>query len=154
MAALTQTALDEEDERAPEEMLDPTGPLRQAQWDAAIITLREIDPQNPNPSYIANPGTLPSQAALGRLNPAVEAAAIKRVAEKVMPDGVPIGMPGSSPKIRELSGGFEAAERLFDYLRVGGVVSRSDSEYDGYSVTWRCLLHNISSYLPQHRSGS
>jgi hypothetical protein len=27
-AALTQTALDEEDERVPEEMLDPEGPVR------------------------------------------------------------------------------------------------------------------------------
>ncbi|MFZ3234963.1 MAG: hypothetical protein WA184_06270 [Stellaceae bacterium] len=44
----TQTAQGEEDERAPEEMLDPEAPLRQAQWDAAIATLRQIDPANPN----------------------------------------------------------------------------------------------------------
>jgi hypothetical protein len=29
-------------------MLDPEAPLRQAQWDAAIATLRQIDPANPN----------------------------------------------------------------------------------------------------------
>jgi hypothetical protein len=29
-------------------MLDPTAPLRRAQWDAAIATLRQIAPNNPN----------------------------------------------------------------------------------------------------------
>ncbi len=35
----------EEDERAPEEMLDRLALVRQAQWDAAMATLREIDKQ-------------------------------------------------------------------------------------------------------------
>jgi hypothetical protein len=65
----TQVAQGEEDARSPEEMLDPTAPLRQAQWDAAIATLREIDPDNPNLTYFANPGSAPSQAALGPSTP-------------------------------------------------------------------------------------
>lgn len=54
----TQVAQGEEDERAPEEMLDPTAPLRQAQWDAAIATLRRIDPTLANPIcwFAAKPG--------------------------------------------------------------------------------------------------
>ena len=98
-----------EEERAPEEMLDPLAPARQAQWDAAIARLREIDPNNPNLTYVANPGAAPSQAALARLNAAVETAAIKRVTDKVMPGGVPIGSPGQGPRVRELSGGLRAA---------------------------------------------
>lgn len=114
-----EVAQGEEDERAPEELLDPAAPLRQAQWDAAIARLRAIDPHNPNLSYIANPGAAPSQAALDRLDAALEAAAVKRVSDKVMPGGVPIGQPGSGPDISELPGGSDAARKLFDYLRVG-----------------------------------
>ncbi|HEV7996130.1 MAG TPA: hypothetical protein VGP52_07715 [Stellaceae bacterium] len=121
----TQVA-QEEDERAPAEMLDRLAPLRQAQWDAAMATLREIDPGNPNLTEVANPGSAPSQEALDRLEAAVKAAAIRRVTDKVMPSGVPIGQPGRSARVRELPGGVAAAENLFDYLRVGATVSRSD----------------------------
>ncbi len=48
----TQVA-QEEDERAPEEMLDRLAPLRQAQSDAAMAALREIDPGNPNLTEVA-----------------------------------------------------------------------------------------------------
>ena len=51
---------EEEGERAPEEVLDPLAPVRQVQWDAAIATLREIDPNNPNLTYLANPSSAPS----------------------------------------------------------------------------------------------
>jgi len=115
-----QVAQGEEDERAPEEMLDPLAPMRQAQWDAAVATLREIDPNNRNLTFAANPGSTPSQSALDRLDAAAEAAAIKRVTDKVLPGGVPIGTPGSSARVRELPGGIEAASDLFAYLRVGG----------------------------------
>ncbi len=47
--APTQTAQSEEDERAPEEMLDPEASLRQTLWDARIAALRQIDPNNPKP---------------------------------------------------------------------------------------------------------
>lgn len=118
--ASTEIAQGEDEERAPEELLDPEGPVRQAQWDAAIATLRQIDPQNPNLSYLSNPGSAPSREALDRLNAAVEAAAIKRVTDKVMPGGVPIGLPGTSRDIRELPGGVTSAEHFFQYLRTGG----------------------------------
>lgn len=115
-----QEIAQEEEERAPEEMLDPLAPVRQAQWDVAIATLREIDPNNPNLAYLANPGSPPSQEALDRLNAAVEAAAIKRVTDKLMPGGASIGLSGSSARIRELPGGLPAARALFEYLRTGG----------------------------------
>ncbi|MBV8739029.1 MAG: hypothetical protein JO007_17580 [Alphaproteobacteria bacterium] len=116
------TAQREENERAPEEMLDSMAPVRQAQWDAAIATLRQIDPTNPHLTYVANPRSAPSQEALDRLNEAVEAAAIKRVTDKMMPGGTPIGRKGDSPQVRELPGGLQAASDLFAYLRVGGHV--------------------------------
>jgi hypothetical protein len=118
----------EEDERAPEEMLDPLASVRQAQWDAAIATLREIDPNNPNLSYLANPGSPPNQAALDRLNAAVEAAAIKRVTDKLMPNGKPIGERGRGPDVRVMPGGPKEAQALFDYLRIGGTVWEEEAE--------------------------
>jgi hypothetical protein len=127
-AGSTEIAQGQEDERAPEETLDPLAELRQALWDAALATLREIDPSNPNLTYFANPDAAPSQEALDRLNAAVEAATVKRVTDKLMPDGVPIGRPGNSAHVRELPGGVEAAKSMFEYLRVGGVVHRSDPD--------------------------
>jgi hypothetical protein len=115
-----QVAQGEEDERAPEEMTDPLAEVRQARWNASIARLREIDPTNPNLAYFENRDTVPSEAAIERLNAVVEAAAIKRVTDKVMPDGKPIGRPGKGADVRELPGGLEAAKALFDYLRVGG----------------------------------
>ncbi len=84
--------------------------------------MREIDPANPNLTYFSDPNSAPSQAARDRLNAAVEAAAIKRVADKAMTGGVPIGAARSSPDISLLPGGTEAAGELFDYLRVGGSI--------------------------------
>lgn len=124
----TQVAATEREERRPEEELDPLAEVRQAQWDAGIATLRRIDPNNPQLTYFANPGAAPSQAALDRLNTAIEADAIKRVTERVMPGGVPIGRRGSGPDIRELPGGAQAANQLFDYLRVAGTVQISNSK--------------------------
>jgi hypothetical protein len=63
---------------------------------------------------------LERQAALDRLGSAVETAAIKRVTDKVMPGGVPIGTRGNGQRVRELSGGVAAARALFDDLSVGG----------------------------------
>jgi hypothetical protein len=122
----TELAQGYEEERASEEILDPLAALRQAQWDAAIATLREIDPSNPNLTYVANPGSAPSQRALDRLNAVVEAATIKRVTDKVMPGGVPIGKPGHGLEVQVLPGGVTDAQELFDYVRVGGSVWRSE----------------------------
>ncbi len=74
--------------------------------------MREIDPANPNLTYFSDPNSAPSQAARDRLNAAVEAAAIKRVADKAMTGGVPIGAARSSPDISLLPGGTEAAGEL------------------------------------------
>ncbi len=116
----TQMAQGEEDERAPEEMLDPLAPVRQ--WDARTAVLRQIDPGNPNLTYFSDPNSAPSQAALDRLNAALEAAAIKRVTDTIMPGGVLIGKPGRAPYVQILPGGLDAAIDMFDYLRVGGEV--------------------------------
>ena len=121
-AVPTRLAQNEENERALEEMLDPLAPVRQAWWDAAIVRLRQIDPDNPSLTYFANPRSAPSQEALDRLNAVVEAAAIHRVTEKLLPDGVPIGMPGNTSRVRVLPGGVSAAQNLFDYLSAGGTI--------------------------------
>jgi hypothetical protein len=130
----TQVAQGEEDERAPEELLDPTAPLRQAQWDAAIATLREIDPGNRQLTYVTMPGWVPSEADLDTLNTAITAAEIRRMMDKLMPGGVPIGRSGNSARVREFPGGAEAAKNLFDYLRVGGSVRRSDANISVFKL--------------------
>jgi len=122
----TQIAQGEEDERAPEEMLDPLAPVRQAQWDAAIATLREIDPGNRQLTYVTAPGWVPGEADLDTLNTVITAAETRRVMDKVRPGGVPIGQPGRGPDVRVLPGGLGAARDLFDYLRVGATVDSSD----------------------------
>jgi hypothetical protein len=81
--------------------------------------LRRIDPDNPHLSYFANPNSPPRKSVLDRLDAAIEAASITRVADKVMPHGWPIGRRGGGLDVRELPGGIEAARDLFDYLRVG-----------------------------------
>lgn len=126
-AGAIEIAQNEEDERGLEEFLDPLAELRQQQWDAAIARLREIDPHDPNLAYVANPGIAPSQEALDRLDDALEAAAIKRVTDKVMPNGVPIGVPGRGLDVQLLPGDSLKAQELFDYLRVGGTVLESGS---------------------------
>jgi hypothetical protein len=127
----TQIVQGEEDERAPEEMLDPLAPVRQAQWDARIATLLQIEPGNPNLTYFANPGSAPSQAALDRLDAVINEAETRRVMDKVMPDGTPIGQKGNDPSVREHPGGILAAKDLFDYLRMGG---RTQLENDKITV--------------------
>ena len=119
----------EDEETRPEDLGDPLAETRQALWDAGIATLRQIDPANPNLTYVANPGAAPGQAALDHLDAVIEAAAIKRVRDKVMPGGAPIGEPGSSADVRELPGGLVAARKLLDDLRVGGqTVDKPDLE--------------------------
>lgn len=110
-----QVAQGEEDERAPEATLDPNAPLRQAQWEAAIAALREIDPAS-----MTAPGWVPDQADLVALDLAINRAETRRILDKIMPGGVPVGSPGTGRDIRELPGGLPAAQDVFAYLRVGG----------------------------------
>jgi hypothetical protein len=121
----TQTAAGGRGGRKPEVNSDPMAEVRQAVWDARIALLRRIDPDNPHLTYFANPNSPPRQEALDHLDAAIEAASIKRVADKVMPQGRPIGSRGGGLDVRELPGGADAARGLFDYLRAGGTEHRS-----------------------------
>jgi hypothetical protein len=122
----TQVAQNEEDERAPEETLDPEAPVRQAQWDARIATcprsIRVIHSlpmsQRPDGCPVRHTST-PSTPRSTRRKPA-------GWMDKVMPGGTPIGAAGSNPDIRELPGDTNAARELFDYLRVGGTSDERD----------------------------
>jgi hypothetical protein len=76
-----QVAQGEEDERAPEEILDPMAQLRQARWDARIDVLRRLDRNNPNLVYLAPPGP-PAAEAVARLDAEVKTITA-RVADKL-----------------------------------------------------------------------
>jgi hypothetical protein len=112
--APTQIAQDEEDERAPEEMLDPEGPVRQAQWDAAIATLRQIDSANPQLSTVTAPGWVPSNQDIAGINAEIGRAVTRRVTDFVMPGGHPIGVAGGGHDIRVVEGGATAARIAFN----------------------------------------
>jgi hypothetical protein len=106
----TEVAQGEEDERAPEEMLDPTAPPRQAQWDAATATLRQLDPSNPQLSYIVGPNWVPSNQDIAEINAEIRNVVIRRVTNSVMPGGKLIGEQGGNVDVRILQGGMQAAE--------------------------------------------
>jgi hypothetical protein len=116
-----QIAQGEEEERAPEEILDPMAPLRQALWDAAIATLRRIDPGNPQLSYITSPGWVPSNLDIAGINAEIGRVVTRRATNFLIPGGHPIGRAGGGRDIREVEGGAHAAQKAFDYLSVGGV---------------------------------
>lgn len=81
--------------------------------------------EHPRAGVPPNPGWF-APAYGGEAPQRVEAAAIKRVTDKVMPGGVPIGRPGRGLDVRELPGDLKAAADLFNYLRVGGTSTRSN----------------------------
>lgn len=113
--------------------------------------MREIDPTNPNLTYFANPEAAPSQEALDRLDAAVEADAIKRVTDKLMPGGLPIGKAGSGPRVRELSGGPEAARDLFEDLSVGGKLIIDSADLKVTQLPGRAG-YLISRFAPRRRA--
>lgn len=145
----TQTAQGGRGGRRPEATPDPMAEVRQAVWDARIALLRRIDPDNPHLTYFANPNSPPRQDALDRLDAAIEAASIKRVADRVIPNGQPIGRRGGGLDVRELPGGTDAARTLFDYLRVGGTELRSTP-----NMTIIKLPGNAGFVTFRHRSRS
>lgn len=125
-AGLLPVAGSEEEER-PEEALDPLADARQQAWRSGLSTLRQIDPGNPQLQSLHGPEWVASEADLDTLNSALRNAVIRRVTDKVMPNGAPIGTKGNSSYVRLLQGGLPAAEDLFDYLRLGGTLYRSDA---------------------------
>ncbi|HZU88143.1 MAG TPA: hypothetical protein VE993_02690 [Stellaceae bacterium] len=116
-----------EEEPKPEEAAEPLAALRRQLWQSGLATLREIDPHNPQLFVLSAPGWMPRQEDLDALDSAIRTAAIRRVVDKLMPNGVPIGRRGSRATIRELPGGLPEATDLFNYLRVGGTLYRSDA---------------------------
>jgi hypothetical protein len=115
-----------EEEPKPEEAAEPLAALRRQLWQSGLATLREIDPHNPQLFVLTAPGWVPHQEDLDALDGASRAAAIRRVVDRLMPNGVPIGRQGSRAIMRELPGGLPEATDLFNYLRVGGTRYRSD----------------------------
>jgi hypothetical protein len=148
-ARLWPAAATEEDER-PEEALDPTAEIRQRAWQSAVSTLREIDPANPQIQSLHGPDWVPSQADLDTLNITIREAVIRRVEDEVMPNGVPIGTPGNGPDIQIVPGGINAAEKLFNYLRIGGTIY-----YSGPNMTVVQLPSNTGfiTFRSTSRSG-
>jgi hypothetical protein len=69
----------------------------------------------------------------------------------LMPDGKPIGQPGTTPGIREMPGGAQGAQDLFDQLSKGGTVT-NNPRYPGTQVE---LPNNggIVGIRPQSSSG-
>jgi hypothetical protein len=147
----TQTAQRGRGEREPVEILDPTAPVRQAVWDARIALLRRIDPNNPNLTYFANPGSAPNQAALNHLDAAIEAASVGRVTDRVMPNGTLIGRSGGGEDVRELPGDAHAAAQFFEYLSVGGTIYRSEPNLTIVKLPGKS---SFIVYRPVSRSGS
>lgn len=146
----TQTAQGGRGGRRPEASADPMAEVRQAVWDARIALLRRIDPDSPHLTYFANPNSPPRQDALDRLDAAIKAASIKRVTDKVMPNGRPIGKPGRGYRVRELTGGPKEASQLFEYLSVGGETHRSESNL---MITRLPDKSNFITYRPKSTSG-
>jgi hypothetical protein len=111
-----------EEEPRPEEEADPLAAVRRQVWHSGLATLREIDPANPQLFVLTAPGWTPRQEDLDALDAALRTAAIRRVLNRILPNGVPIGTAGRRSNVRELPGGLTAARALFDYLRVGGQI--------------------------------
>ncbi|HEY1300390.1 MAG TPA: hypothetical protein VGF07_07825, partial [Stellaceae bacterium] len=122
--ALLQPAAASEEEERPEEALDPLAEARQRLWQSGQRTLRAIDPANPQVESLHGPDWVPTQADLDTLHTTIRNAEVRRVTDRLVQNGVLIGTKGSGPGVQLLPGGLPAAERLFDYLRVGGLLYR------------------------------
>lgn len=70
------------------------------------------------------------------------------ITDLLMPSGVPVGEPGSSPDIREVTGGHVDAEAMFVQLTRDGTVDASTSHPrlvrlpGGGSVGYRAIAKN------------
>lgn len=111
----------EEDSRGRlEESGDPLAELKQQEWGNAIQTLRALDPNNPNLSYIVPQDWVPTDQNIADLNAEIAKVAAQRATDFVMPGGNFTGEQGNGPDVRILPGGEQAAQEAFDYLSVGG----------------------------------
>lgn len=149
MAAPDRVA--QEDDREEENSNgDSLAPVRQALWNAQLEALRQLDPKNSNLTYFANPNSPPSEAALDRLTIVVRQVATQHVLDRVMPYGKPIGQEGNSPDVREVRGGLDGAQRMFDYLSVGGT---TQSPKSGTTVTALPGSAGYITFRPKSASG-
>ena len=78
------------DER--EDPADPVAGLRTLAFNAAIDRLREIDPSNPELTYLAPPNWVPTQDAVDRVNNAIAAALAAKQAD-ILPVEPSTGRP-------------------------------------------------------------
>jgi hypothetical protein len=131
-AELLPVAGSEEEER-PEDALDPLAEARQRIWQSGPATLRQIDPANPQLQSLHGPDWLPSEADLDTLHATIRDVELRRVLATLMPNGAPIGTPGSSRYVREMPGGNAAARELFRHLQVGGGIDPK-ADLDGVLV--------------------
>lgn len=91
--------------------------------------------------------------AVGEGALAEDAGAItQRLADTLAPDGVPIGEAGSSPEIRELPGGADAAEQMFQDLTEGGTLDTPLS-YPDSGTGYRMPDGSFIGYRPISDSG-
>lgn len=121
-SSLFQPAAASEEEERPEGVFDPLAEVRERIWDSGQATLRTIDPTHLSLQSLHGPDWVPSQADLDTLDNAIRNVEIRRITDKIRPNGKPIGAPGSSSYVRLLSGGLPAAQSMFSYLRLGGSI--------------------------------
>jgi hypothetical protein len=96
------TEPEEENRGLLEELTDATAELRIAQYNSAIRTLRQLDPNNSRLSSLASPGWTPSNETIATINAEIARASTQRVINFVTPAGQPIGVAGGGHDIREL----------------------------------------------------
>jgi hypothetical protein len=93
---------------------------------------------------------VPALAARGAAG-IVASAVRSRLARTLMPGGKLIGKAGRSPRVRELSGGYKAAEKMFKALTKGGSVSTPPGFTKGVRYTMPDGSH--ITYRPSSTSG-
>jgi hypothetical protein len=120
------------------EFFDQSAPVRWYQWNSGRATLRQLDPNNPQPPYLSTQNWVPSNQDIARLNTEIESAVVRRITNFVMPGGKPIGEAGGDDT-RTLPGGEAAARAAFNYLSVTG----TDVTPLGYDGTLMRLPGNV-----------
>ena len=109
-----------------EEFIDPLAEVRIAEFDAILSKIREVDPHNPELSYVEPSNSVPSNETISRASEALREAVLRNLQNQLMPGGKPIGQQGNGRDIRVVpGGGLPGAQQLFDSISKGGTVRPS-----------------------------